>query len=395
MATHHFEPTHYHTTIGSHEPVLRIADGDTVDHHDASMPAGTTRSGEAGHAGRQPADRPVLRRGRRAGRHAGRAASTASRRTATIGCTGTVVAANVVDPVVRAASCPRAPTADWRTIDLERGTADARTRRTGRSSAQLSCRSTPMLGCFGVAPAARPGDLDRDLRPSTAATWTTAASRRASRSTSRSSSPGALFHVGDGHAIQGDGEIVGTGIEISFDVQFTVELLKGKRSRWPRGENADYIFTVGNARPLDQAVQHATTEMLRWLAAGLRARLPRRSASCSASASATTSATSSTRPTRWSRRSRRRCSRGCDARLGSGARRLLLRRVRRAGVDALRGRAHARAEPGRPPRPAPSLRQAPATGCSRSARAPGTSRSSSRGSARRSASSICRPDSSS
>lgn len=77
--------------------------------------------------------------------------------------------------------------------------------------------------------------------------------------------PGALFHVGDGHALQGDGEIVGTGIEISFDVQFTVRVLKGKHIEWPRGENADYIFTVGNARPLDQAVQHATTEMVRWL----------------------------------------------------------------------------------------------------------------------------------
>jgi acetamidase/formamidase len=30
MAVHHFTPTHYHTTIGSHPPVLRIADGDTV-----------------------------------------------------------------------------------------------------------------------------------------------------------------------------------------------------------------------------------------------------------------------------------------------------------------------------------------------------------------------------
>jgi len=79
--------------------------------------------------------------------------------------------------------------------------------------------------------------------------------------------PGALIHVGDGHAIQGDGEIVGTGIEISMDVQFTVRLIKGKQIGWPRGENADYIFTVGNARPLDQALQHATTEMLRWLEA--------------------------------------------------------------------------------------------------------------------------------
>jgi len=79
--------------------------------------------------------------------------------------------------------------------------------------------------------------------------------------------PGALIHVGDGHAIQGDGEIVGTGIEISMDVQFTARVVKGKRIHWPRGENADYIFTVGNARPLDQALQHATTEMLRWLEA--------------------------------------------------------------------------------------------------------------------------------
>ncbi|MBV9643750.1 MAG: acetamidase/formamidase family protein, partial [Verrucomicrobia bacterium] len=76
---------------------------------------------------------------------------------------------------------------------------------------------------------------------------------------------GGLLHVGDGHATQGDGEIVGNGIEISMEVQFTVRLIKGKLIGWPRGENAEYIFSVGNARPLDQAVQHATTEMLRWL----------------------------------------------------------------------------------------------------------------------------------
>jgi hypothetical protein len=30
MTTHHFRPTHYHRALGSHEPVLHIADGDTV-----------------------------------------------------------------------------------------------------------------------------------------------------------------------------------------------------------------------------------------------------------------------------------------------------------------------------------------------------------------------------
>ena len=76
---------------------------------------------------------------------------------------------------------------------------------------------------------------------------------------------GALLFVGDGHAVQGDGEIVGTGIEVSFDVQFTVRLQKGKRIGWPRAENATHILAVGNARPLDQALQHATTEMVTWL----------------------------------------------------------------------------------------------------------------------------------
>jgi len=77
--------------------------------------------------------------------------------------------------------------------------------------------------------------------------------------------PGARLYVGDGHATQGDGEIAGSGTEISFDVRFTVTLLKGQRSHWPRGENAEWLFTLGNARPLEQALQHATTEMVRWL----------------------------------------------------------------------------------------------------------------------------------
>ncbi|MCY7486908.1 MULTISPECIES: acetamidase/formamidase family protein [Paenibacillus] len=74
-----------------------------------------------------------------------------------------------------------------------------------------------------------------------------------------------LFHLGDGHAVQGCGEIVGTGIEISLDVRFTVQVFKGKTIGWPRGESDTHWFCIGNARPLEQTMQHATTEMLAML----------------------------------------------------------------------------------------------------------------------------------
>ena len=77
---------------------------------------------------------------------------------------------------------------------------------------------------------------------------------------------GALLYLGDGHASQGDGEIVGNGIETTFEIEFTVKLHKGRTIGRPRGETEDEIFTVGNARPLDQARQHATSEMMTWLA---------------------------------------------------------------------------------------------------------------------------------
>ena len=98
-----------------------------------------------------------------------------------------------------------------------------------------------------------------------AATWTIAASAPARPSGFRSPCHGALFFLGDCHAVQGDGEIVGTGIETSYEVEVRLTVEKGKKLVWPRGENADDIFSVGNARPLDQALQHATTDMFNWL----------------------------------------------------------------------------------------------------------------------------------
>jgi len=259
LAIHRFSPTHYHITIGSHEPVLRIAPGDTVitatvdsGGIDASGAAvaehGNPQTGPFFIEGAEPGDTLIVHLDR----------ITPSR---AIGSTSTVVAPNVVDPW-EARHLPERTQAEWR-IDVNQNTATLLTPETrlGRLTLPLA----PMLGCFGVAPAGgeaistatsaqHGGNMDyRGFTAGVTAYFPVFV-------------PGALFHLGDGHAVQGDGEIVGTGIEISMEVEFTVGLRKGRRIGWPRGETAEHIFTVGNARPLDQALQHATTEMLRWLA---------------------------------------------------------------------------------------------------------------------------------
>jgi acetamidase/formamidase len=171
-----------------------------------------------------------------------------------------VLAPNVVDPEA-ARTLPEGVLAEW-SIDRVGGTATLRTPSSRLGS--LTLPLAPMLGCFGVAP-----PRGQAISSATSGEHGGNMDYRGFVAGVTVYFPvfvlGALFHVGDGHALQGDGEIVGTGVETSFDVQFTVRLLKGKRVGWPRGEDASCIFTVGNARPLDQALQHATTEMTRWL----------------------------------------------------------------------------------------------------------------------------------
>ena len=260
MAVHDFTPTHYHATIAAHEPVLRIAPGDTVRTMtvDARGEAATGEQVTSGPnpqtgpfyvEGAEPGDTLVVRLDR----------LTPNREW---GWSRAALAANVVDPEFVRGLPPR-DLASWR-IDNAAGTATLVEPATKLGA--LALPLVPMLGCFGVAPAdgqaistvtsaEHGGNMDyRGFTTGVTVYFPVFV-------------PGALFHLGDGHAVQGDGEIGGTGIEISFDVEFTVELRKGVAINWPRGENAGYIFTAGNARPLDQALQHATTEMVRWLEA--------------------------------------------------------------------------------------------------------------------------------
>jgi acetamidase/formamidase len=76
---------------------------------------------------------------------------------------------------------------------------------------------------------------------------------------------GAFLGLGDVHAVQGDGEICGTALEVSSKVTMRVELEKNKRLDWPRIESKDEIMTVCSAKPLEDAVRIAFLEMIKWL----------------------------------------------------------------------------------------------------------------------------------
>ena len=262
MAEHEFHPEVYYNTLGWHEPALRIAAGDTV--HTRTIDAsGVDADGKKVAVRGNPMTGPFYIEGAEEGDTLVVTLDKLKPNRST-GWTRTEIAANVVDPDF-VSGLPAVPEyCEW-TVDVDREVVRVASIQNELTGVDIPL--SPMVGCFGVAP------------PRQQAISTATSSTHGGNMDYRGfvegvkvyfpvAAPGALFHLGDGHAVQGDGEIVGTGIEISFDVSFTVDLLKGETISWPRFENQEFIGTVGNARPLDQCVQHATSEMVRWLQEG-------------------------------------------------------------------------------------------------------------------------------
>ncbi len=77
--------------------------------------------------------------------------------------------------------------------------------------------------------------------------------------------PGALLHLGDGHAAQGDGEVSGVAVEIPTTGRISVELIKNQAIATPRVTNTEYLMVVGNTRPMEDAARIAFYELVKWL----------------------------------------------------------------------------------------------------------------------------------
>ncbi len=77
--------------------------------------------------------------------------------------------------------------------------------------------------------------------------------------------PGGLLTMGDAHAAMGDGELTGSALETSVDVEFTVDLIQSFASAGPRLENAEYLMAMGVAGSVADSIQVATTQLAEWL----------------------------------------------------------------------------------------------------------------------------------
>jgi len=134
------------------------------------------------------------------------------------------------------------------------------------SSKRIEVPLKPMLGRVAVAPAGEeafgglwPGDFGGNLDASDVREGVTVYLPVFH--------DGALFYFGDGHALQGDGEIIGSGLETTMDVTFQFDVLKGKRIRWPRVEDDQHIMVLGSIRPLIDALRISYVELIEWLVA--------------------------------------------------------------------------------------------------------------------------------
>jgi acetamidase/formamidase len=260
--THTFKPTAGVQTFAVRPPVLKVKPGDTVETETFSRPgdyynpkAPGPWPGEVGPFyidGAAPGDTLVVRILK----------LTPNRDVAISNVTPTGISGVAGDSRTRMLNDPLSARRFVWQIDRARMVGILDLPNSASKKIELPLR--PMLGRVAVAPAGEeawgglwPGDFGGNLDASDVAQGATIYLPVFHE--------GALFYFGDFHALQGDGEIVGSGLESTADVTFQFDLLKGRRIRWPRIENDEYIMVAGSVRPLIDALRIAYVELIDWL----------------------------------------------------------------------------------------------------------------------------------
>jgi amidase len=239
-------------------PELRIFPGDTVRTRtfDASgrdnerrTPGGNLETGPFYIEGALPGDTLVVKLNRvRVNRDSARQGSRINGRTVT----PAYVAAAQYDPAFDG---------EWK-LDREKGTATL-AHPTPRMK-NLAIPILPMLGCIATAPQGDQVYRGTDLGPFGGNMDYNQMGEGVTLYLPVFH-PGGLLTMGDAHAAMGDGELTGSALETSVDVEFTVDVIPGFASAGPRLENADYLMAMGVAGSVADSIQVATTQLAEWL----------------------------------------------------------------------------------------------------------------------------------
>jgi acetamidase/formamidase len=258
--THRFKPTVGYPTFAKRAPVLRIKPGDIVESNtlwgDWYERAGGAWPGEVGpiHIDGATADDTLVVKIIRVRPNRDRAISTHTPNFSALANDKYTPVLNDPIPARRFI---------WQ-IDRARMTGTLEL--PGSRLKQIEVELQPMLGRVAVAPPGEqswgglwPGEFGGNMDASDV--------REGATVYLPIFHEGALFYFGDGHALQGDGEVCGSGLETSMDVTLQFDLIKGKKIRWPRIENDEFIMTTGSVRPLMDAFRIAQIELINWLVA--------------------------------------------------------------------------------------------------------------------------------
>jgi amidase len=155
----------------------------------------------------------------------------------------------------------------WK-LDIENGFASIDS--SYNSYGNLSKFKIPLnqfLGCIGVAPGNKKNEIPSFFQGNFGGNLDFSRVRQSSTIYLPVFHDGAYFYIGDGHAVQGDGEIAGNALETSLRVQFTLDVIKNTipQINSPRVEDSSYLMAIGVGKTLDKAVKEATSSLYDWL----------------------------------------------------------------------------------------------------------------------------------
>jgi amidase len=239
-------------------PVLRVFPGDTIRtrtfdgggrDRGISSPGGNPETGPFFIEGALPGDTLVVKLNKvRPNRDSARQGNRINGRTVTPAYVGAAKYADNFD-------------SEWK-LDLAKGTAML-AHPTERMK-NFTVPILPMIGCLATAPAGSLSYRGTDLGPYGGNMDYNQMGEGVTLYLPVFH-PGALFFLGDGHAAMGDGELTGSALETSLDVEFTVDVVQNFASANPRLENSEYLMSMGVAGSVPDSIQIATAQLATWL----------------------------------------------------------------------------------------------------------------------------------